>query len=869
MKRIIVIAIVWMAFSAAFCSGADKNLHREYVPAMESALDSYVEAAGKGKVPLDAVIVLQHGKVIGERYIGGWPKDSVHHMWSTSKSYTSLAIGFAEKEGLLSLDDKVCSFFPEYYNPHIDGSRQGEFIAEGTIRDYLVMATGQEEDPTQKAFISLFRKHPWLGYDDNLRCVDAYHQAAGQNGLEDIFAVPFTKRPGSHNQYNSIASYVLSAIVQKVTGQKTVDYLQSRLWEPLGVEKPEWLEVSGVSAGGWGLMLDAETMAKTGQMFLDGGKYAGRQVVPADYLQEATTAYFAWGPPTGASEELAPSYHQGYGYQFWINGDGYNTAGSQGQFIVVLPKYDAVMVGIADIKDDDHKELALMWQHIVPVLKDRVVRQVSMADFGLTPQTPSDATAKIRKAFGYCKSLGTPAALSFVKGEYEIDCEGPLLELKDMDGFTLDGAGSKLTFSKMAGLATVVNCSNVCIRGFEVDWQRPFISQVRVEDMGSDWFSLKMGPSHYPYEIVDGHLKYRCAGKLYGLAYDSYNNVFTPDGSRIKPGSFDNYALCSVLEGPVEYLGGDIVRFPAPLPQGIEPGDIMTLYHVRYGTQLVIGYKCKALTVENMNIHHCPGIALYMADVRDVIIRYVDLIPSEGRVFTAAADAFHIVHCSGNVQIMGCKVDGQGDDAVNVHGRYYCLEAISADARQLKLSSKRGQLLLDEGDILAFVDTLGGERRAYAKVESLQPYVCVEGLDAEDVPALRGCAVENMSKTPTVHISSNTFGARNRARGVLVTSPRHTDILWNAFRSAGAAILVEGDLNYWYESGAVSDLNILHNTFEYCHQSDWGRATITFSPSFKTESYHCGVTIQDNTFKLAPGDSALYYHGVRDIICNL
>ena len=859
-----------IALTCALCTSCKStDLERENVPAMEKALDSYVDEAGKGKVPLDAVIVLQHGKVIGERYIGGWPKDSVHHMWSTSKSYTSLAIGFAEEEGLLSLDDKVCSYFPEYYNQHIDDSEQGRYIADGTIRDYLVMATGQEEDPTDKAFMSLFRKHPQLGYDDNLRCVDAYHKAAGQNGLEDIFAVPFTKRPGSHNQYNSIASYVLSAIVQKVSGLKTVDYLQSRLWEPLGVEKPEWLEVSGVSAGGWGLMLDAETMAKTGQMLLDGGKFAGRQVVPEDYLKEATTAYFAWGPPVGASEELAPSYHQGYGYQFWINGDGYNTAGSQGQFIVVLPKYDAVIVGIADIKDDDHKELALMWQHIVPVLKERVVQQVSMADFGLTPHTPSDAVSKIRRAFEYCRSLGSPATLSFVKGDYDIDCEGFLLEMKDMDGFTLDGAGSKLKFSKMAGLATIQDCRNVCIRGFEVDWDRPFISQVQVEAVGKDWFSLKMDPGHYPYEIVDGHLKYRCGEALFGLAYDSYNNVFTPDGSRIKPGSFDNYALCSVLEGPVDYMGEDVVRFPAALPAGIEAGDIMTLYHVRYGTQLIVGYRCEALTFENMDIHHCAGLALYMADVRDVIIRKVNLSPSEGRVFTGVADAFHLVHCSGNVRIMGCNVDGQGDDAINVHGRYYGIETMSADGHYLRLNSKRGQVLIDKGDLLAFVDTLSGERRAFARVKDLQPDIYVEGLDANEVPSLGACAVENLSKTPTVHISSNTFGARNRARGVLVTSPRHTDILWNCFRSAGAAILVEGDLDYWYESGAVSDLNILHNTFEYCHQSEWGRATITFSPSFHSEQYHSGVSILDNTFLLAPGDSALYHHGVRDITCNL
>ena len=336
---------------------------------METALDGYVSEAAESNIPLAAVVVLQHGKVIGERYMNGWQRDSSHHMWSTSKSYTALAVGFAMKEGLLTLEDRVCTYFPEYFDKYIDGSEQGEYIAAGTIRDYLVMATGQTEDPTWRGIMYMREKHPEVIMDDNLRCLGAYYEAAERNLLEDLFLVPFTTAPGTQNCYNSFATYVLSAIVQKVTGEKTVDYLDQRLWKPLGMNKPEWFEINGVSAGGWGLLLSAEEMAKTGQMLLDNGKYAGKQVVPADYLAEAVSPYFTWDPPTFASLEEQPSYHQGYGYQFWLNGDGYNTAGAQGQFIIVLPKYDAVIVGIADIKDDDHKEMGLMWKHIVPVLR--------------------------------------------------------------------------------------------------------------------------------------------------------------------------------------------------------------------------------------------------------------------------------------------------------------------------------------------------------------------------------------------------------------------------------------------------------------------------------------------------------------------
>ena len=852
------------------CSHPQKELIREYVPIMETALEEYVADAVKNSIPLDAVVVLQHGKVIGERYINGWPKDSVHHMWSTSKSYTSLAIGFAEKEGLLSLDDKVCDFFPEIYGPHIDESEQGSIIAAGTIRDYLVMATGQEQDPTMILMMNLLENHPEIIPDDNLRYVGAYHDAKGINAIEDIFVVPFTKRPGSHNLYNSIASYVLSAIVQKVTGQKTVDYLESRLWEPLGVKKPEWMEISGVSAGGWGLMLDAETMAKTGQMFLDGGQFAGKQVLPADYLEEATTAYFAWGAPVNASPEEAPSYHQGYGYQFWINGDGYNTAGAHGQMIFVLPKYDAVVVGIADIMDDDHKECALVWKHIVPVLKKRSVTEVSMADFGLTPDTPSDATNKIRNAFNFCKSLRTPVTLSFLKGTYDIDCESVLLEISGMDGFTLDGNGSKLFFHGLSGLASIEESRNICIRGFEFDWERPLISQVAVAEHGTDWFCLQMDPIRYPYTVVDGRVRYLCDGSEYGLAEDSYNNVFTADGSRIKPGSFDNYSLCSELEGEAQDLGNGLVRFKGFLPEGIETGDIMTLYHVRYKTRMVSAKETSNLVLENMNVHHSAGAAFYFAGVRNLRIENVDLTPSEGRVFTAVGDAFHIVNCSGNVRITGCNIDGQGDDAINVHGRYYDVKKVTDGGKRITLSTRRGEIILHEGDVLAYVDTLTGERCAYSRVVSMKGSNTVNTkMIKGEIRDFSAYAIENMSMTPSVFIASNTFGSRNRARGLLITTPKHSDILWNTFRSAGAAILVEGDMSYWFESGAVNDLNISHNYFDKCHQNEWGKATICFSPSFYTDKYHTGITIDDNTFILAPGDSALYCHGVKDITCNL
>ena len=178
--------------------------------------------------------------------------------------------------------------------------------------------------------------------------------------------------------YNSMATYMLSAIVQKVTGEKVNDYLTPRLWEPLGIEKPRFDESpEGINCGGWGLFLKTEDMAKMGQTLLNGGKYKGRQVIPADWVEQMTT-YKVPCQPSGIRPEDVPNsrlnkdnsdWVQGYCYQMWrCRHNAVRADGAQGQYIIVMPDQDAVVI-VTESARNLQKVLDAVWDLILPELE--------------------------------------------------------------------------------------------------------------------------------------------------------------------------------------------------------------------------------------------------------------------------------------------------------------------------------------------------------------------------------------------------------------------------------------------------------------------------------------------------------------------
>jgi hypothetical protein len=175
-------------------------------------------------------------------------------------------------------------------------------------------------------------------------------------------AVPH--KPGTHFMYNTAGTYMLSAIVQKVTGMTVLDYLRPRLFEPLGIAHPTWgTSPQGVSLGGYGLSVRTEDIARFGQLYLQKGQWKGKQLVPAAWVEAATTRQ------TSNGSNPRSDWDQGYGYQFWRCRHGaYRGDGAFGQFCIVMPEQDAVVAITSGVKNMQ-AVLNLVWDELLPALK--------------------------------------------------------------------------------------------------------------------------------------------------------------------------------------------------------------------------------------------------------------------------------------------------------------------------------------------------------------------------------------------------------------------------------------------------------------------------------------------------------------------
>ncbi|MFB9324357.1 serine hydrolase domain-containing protein [Paenibacillus aurantiacus] len=300
------------------------------------AITAFVEAAEATGQELHSFMLLKRGTVIAE---GSWqPYEASRKRLSNSvsKSFTSAAIGMAVAEGKLSIEDTVVSFFqdvlPEQPDPKLGSMR---------IKHLLTMSTGHDIDTVVPVLKS--------GETDWVRA---------------FLALPLAYEPGAAFKYNTGATYMLSAILQRVTGERLVDYLQDRLFAPLGMDKPVWDSCpSGITAGGWGLSLTIEEMAKFGQLYLQHGHWQGKQLIPAEWANASVSPQMANG------DEPDSDWSAGYGYQFWCNRHGtYRADGAYGQIILVMPAEEAVLAFTSSLSDLS-QILNAVWAHLLPALR--------------------------------------------------------------------------------------------------------------------------------------------------------------------------------------------------------------------------------------------------------------------------------------------------------------------------------------------------------------------------------------------------------------------------------------------------------------------------------------------------------------------
>jgi CubicO group peptidase (beta-lactamase class C family) len=295
------------------------------------ALLAFLEGLDTGVETMNSVIVVRHGQVILEGWWAPFAPDTPHQMFSLTKSFTSTAVGLAQAEGKLSVDDPVLKYFPD-----VTPAAGNDFQKGMRIRDLLAMSTGHRTEPSF---------------------------AGSTTWTKTFFDHPVLHKPGTIFLYNTPGSYILSAIVQKATGQKESEFLQSRLFTPLGIGTPRWeTSPEGVSIGGYGLWLRTEDIARFGQLYLQKGQWQGKQLIPADYVAAATTRQ------TSNGSSPTSDWDQGYGYQFWRSRHkSFRGDGAHGQFCMVLPDQDTVVAMTSGTRNMQGV-MNVVWEKLVPAL---------------------------------------------------------------------------------------------------------------------------------------------------------------------------------------------------------------------------------------------------------------------------------------------------------------------------------------------------------------------------------------------------------------------------------------------------------------------------------------------------------------------
>lgn len=283
-----------------------------------------------------SMLLLRHGRVIAESWWQPHTPERPHTMFSVSKSFTATAVGTAVHEGLLTVDDKVIDLLPD------DAPDEpSELLRAMRVRDLLTMTTGHSAS--------------------TMEGIDRTISLPGSRWARAILAQPVEHEPGTHFVYNTGATYLLSAILHRLTGERLLDYLTPRVLRPLGITHAAWeQDPDGIDTGGFGLSITTEEMAAFGQLYLQGGVWGGEQLVPADWVAAATSKQVPNGPHDW------PEWNQGYGYQFWQCRHGaYRADGAFGQYIVVWPEKDIVIAmtsGLSDLQS----VLDVVWDTLLP-----------------------------------------------------------------------------------------------------------------------------------------------------------------------------------------------------------------------------------------------------------------------------------------------------------------------------------------------------------------------------------------------------------------------------------------------------------------------------------------------------------------------
>lgn len=409
-------------------------------------------------------------------------------------------------------------------------------------------------------------------------------------------------------------------------------------------------------------------------------------------------------------------------------------------------------------------------------------------------------------------------------------------------------------------------CQRVTICGITIDYQRPGYSEGIIRELHEKRMTVEIDRHSYPYEICNNRIFF----KGEDFCHEITHGCLEMDGERLAP-VYGGHDISFNKNHPASYgaLFKEISDNQIEISLVNENQKFLTTSKV--GNRLIFRHHPRShpafyitdsteIVCEDITLYYCPGMAVISQFTEHIRLErfHVRMHPEKKRIFTAAADGFHMVYAKGKIHIKDCHLENQLDDPVNIHGIYVQIQKQIDDYTflgELVEGMQKGVPLGRSGDTIGLVDQetmLTMDTNTLEEIEMLNKDYLYLKFKKPVTNAKPGDVLENLSYIPDVLIEGCTF-RNNRARGLLLTSGGKVEVRNNTFCNAGAAILIEGDSNYWFESGAIHHILVTGNRFRDCaYVTDWGQAPIQVSPSARKnvegKCYHNCLEIRNNEF---------------------
>ncbi|MEK6795648.1 MAG: right-handed parallel beta-helix repeat-containing protein [Spirochaetota bacterium] len=430
-----------------------------------------------------------------------------------------------------------------------------------------------------------------------------------------------------------------------------------------------------------------------------------------------------------------------------------------------------------------------------------------------------------------------------------------LVDLTDAKHVVVEGNGAELVMHGAVTPFYVSNAGDITIKNICIDWDRPFLSQGLVEAAGEGYVDLFFALDT-PFEIRNSSLYF--IGDHYRSEHPHIALAFDPVRAETAFRANDHYAFRD--HHRAEKIDDRRVRLFAAYNGLPSPGHMLVLSHQgRIAPALAVA-DSRAVTLENIAIYHAGAMGVIMQATNDITLSHVSVMrrPGSGRVFSTHADATHFVDCGGSIRMYDCLFENQMDDPSNIHGIYYTVRQ-KLTGRSLIAGighhQQYGCMMLSPGDTAAFYDTRTMVKARAARVAEVTminaaAYAMTFHETLPDLP-WEHLSLMKENHDIDVHIKGCTF-RNNRARGLLISTLGKVIVEKNNFHVPGAAVLFEGDTNFWFESGPVEDVEIRENVFDQCNYGVWGRGLFQCTPRIPSPTracFHSNVRIHDNSIR--------------------